>query len=93
MTVRPKVFPHVKQTSLDVDTFVDSDWAGCNATRRSTSGMAPYFLGTLITSQSRAQQTIALSSEEAELYAIGLGTSESLFIRSLLLETNLAKRD
>ena len=53
--------------------------------------MALYFLGTLITSQTRTQQTIALSSGEAELYAI-VGTSESLFIRSLLLEMNIAKR-
>ena len=50
-----------------------------------------YFLGTLITSQSRTQATVALSSGEAELYAIGLGASESLFIRSLLLESQLSK--
>ena len=50
-----------------------------------------YFLGTLITSQSRTQATVALSSGEAELYAIGLGVSESLFIRSLLLESQLSK--
>ena len=53
--------------------------------------MALYFLGTLITSQSRTQATVALSSGEAELYAIGLGVSESLFIRSLLLESQLSK--
>ena len=50
--------------------------------------MALYF-GALITSRSRTQETIALSSGEAELYAIGLGVSESLFIRSLLLESRL----
>ena len=53
--------------------------------------MALYFLGALITSQSRTQATVALSSGEAELYAIGLGVSESLFIRSLLLESRLSK--
>ena len=40
-------------------------------------------------SHSRAQQTIALSSGEAELYAIGAGAADSLFIRSLLLEACL----
>ena len=53
--------------------------------------MALYFLGTLITSQSRTQAAVALSSGEAELYAIGLGASGSLFIRSLLLESHLSK--
>ena len=52
--------------------------------------MALYFLGTLITSQSRTQATVALSNEEAHLYAIGFGVSESLFIRSLLLESKLS---
>ena len=69
---------------------MDSDWAGSATSRRSTSGMALYFLGTLNTSQSRTQATVALSSGEAELYAVGLGVSESLFIRSLLLESNLS---
>eukprot|EP00434_Breviolum_minutum_P041983 symbB.v1.2.037353.t1/scaffold5493.1/size26513/3 len=81
LTLRPKIIPHSKQTTFDIDTYVDSDWAGCATSRRSTSGMALYFLGTLITSQSRTQATVALSSGEAELYAIGLGVSESLFIR------------
>ena len=70
-------------TSLDIETYVDSDWAGCVQTRKSTSGIAIYFLGALITTQSKTQQTVALSSGEAELYAIGLGTSESLFVKSL----------
>ena len=65
MTFRPKTIPHLKQTSFDVDTYVDSGWAGCHTTRRSTSGMALYF--DLITSQSRTQQTIALSSGKAPL--------------------------
>ena len=91
LTLRPKIIPHSKQTTFDIDTYVDSDWAGCATSRRSTSGMALYFLGALITSQSRTQATVALSSGEAELYAIGLGVSESLFIRSLLLESQLSK--
>ena len=93
LTLRPKIIPHSKQTTFDIDTYVYSDWAGCATSRRSTSGMALYFLGTLINSQSRTQATVALSrsSGEAELYAIGLGVSESLFIRSLLLESQLSK--
>ena len=51
----------------------------------------PCTFSALFTSQSRTQATVALSSGEAELYAIGLGVSESLFIRSLLLESQLSK--
>ena len=46
--------------------YVDSDWAGSATSRPSTSRMALHFLGTLITSQSRTQATVALSSGEAE---------------------------
>ena len=74
LTLRPKIIPHSKQTTFDIDTYVELDWAGCATSRRSTSGMALYFLGTLIDSQSRTQATVALSSGEAELYAIGLGS-------------------
>ena len=52
-----------------------------------------FFNGCLIASQSRAQQTIATSSGEAELYSIiGLGTSECLFVKSLLIEMNITSR-
>ena len=40
----------------------------------------------------RTQGTLALSSGEAELYAIGQGVSEALFLRSMLLEAKLAKK-
>ena len=39
-------------------------------------------LGVNITSHSRTQQSAALSSGEAELYAIGSGVADSLFARS-----------
>ena len=85
----PKIRLSEKHSSLDVHTYVDSDWAGDPDTRRSTSGVANYLLGVNLQSHSRTQQTIALSSGEAELYAIGAGAADSLFIRSLLLEACL----
>ena len=48
-------------------------------------------LGTTLYTCSRTQATIALSSGEAELHAIGLGVQEALFVTSLLLEAQLAK--
>ena len=71
----------------DLNVFVDSDWAGCPTTRRSTTGFLITLLETTINYGSRTQATIALSSAEAELYAISTGAKEALLhIRNLLME-------
>ena len=79
-------------SSLDIVCYVDSDWAGCSKTRKSTSGSTAQVLGSDIIHTSRTQATVALSSGEAELYAIGQGTSEALSLKSLILEAEFAKR-
>ena len=79
-------------SSLDVVAYIDSVWAGCVRKRKSTSGASVFFIGCLLASQSRTQQTIATSSGEAELYSIGLGTSEHLFVKSLLIEVKITSR-
>ena len=76
---------------IEVATFLDSDWAGDKATMKSTSGAVIELLGTATLNFSRTQGSIALSSAEAELYAIGSGLQESLAIRHLLLEAELFK--
>ena len=78
--------------ALDINVYVDSDWAGCSKTRKSTSGSTVNVLGCNVVSTARTQGTLALSSGEAELCAIGQGVSEALFVRSMLLESKLAKK-
>ena len=79
-----------KPQALSVVTFVDSDWAGCHESRKSTTGVVVTFLlGVTIQHISRTQTTLVLSSAEAELYAIGLGVSESLFVKTLLIESRI----
>ena len=73
-------------TPIDLNIYVDSDWAGCHQTRKSTSGFLTQFLGTTIHFGSRTQAVVALSSAEAEFYGIGTGTQEGLYIRNFLLE-------
>ena len=65
--------------AVDINVYVDSDWAGCSKTRKSTSGSTVNVLGCNVVSTARTQGTLALSSGEAELYAIGQGVSEALF--------------
>ena len=57
-----------------------------------TSGSTVKKIGCNMVSAARTQGTSALSSGEAELYAIGQGVSEALFLRSMLLEAKLAKK-
>ena len=77
--------------TLDLQVYVDSDWAGCSTTRKSTSGVIITILGTCILAISRTQSTLALSSGEAEMYAIGTGSNEALYLRNFLLEARLCQ--
>ena len=66
-----------------VDTFTDSDWAGCRSTARSTSGGAVKIGFHCIKTWSTTQAVVALSSAEAELYALTKGASQALGAISL----------
>ena len=66
-----------------VVVFSDSDWAGCRATRKSTSGGGAVLGSHLVKSWARNQATVATSSGEAELYAAIKGSSELLGVQSL----------
>ena len=66
-----------------MEAYVDSDWAGCAATMRSTSGGVLTIGLHVIKSWSTTQATVALSSGEAELYAIVKGASQSLGMLAL----------
>ena len=72
-----------------ITAYVDSDWAGCKATRKSTSGGVLHFNGVCVHHYSRTQTTVALSSGEAELYALGSGVSEALGLKNFLHELGM----
>eukprot|EP00973_Karenia_brevis_P047469 6590130-Karenia_brevis.AAC.1 len=61
-----------------IDAFSDSDWAGCKSTRKSTSGGCAMIGTHLIKSWASTQNVIALSSGEAELYALTKAASQTL---------------
>jgi hypothetical protein len=69
-------------SSLEVHT--DSNWAGCKSTRKSTSGGLVAVGLHCIKAWSKTQATIALSSGEAELFAVVKGVCEALGVASLL---------
>ena len=58
------------QKPCDIMAYADSDWAGCVRTRRSTSAGLIMLGDHFIKSWSSTQQLVALSSAEAEYYAL-----------------------
>ena len=72
-----------QQPASTIDLYVDTDFAGCRETRRSTSGGVATVGGTNIKHWSKTQPTIALSSGEAELNGIGAGIAQGLGVRSI----------
>ena len=72
--------------SAKVVIYVDSDFAGCASTRKSTAGAAIMWGGKLLKAWSKTMAIIALSSGEAELGAVARGLAEGLGIRSVLAD-------
>ena len=75
-----------------IDAWVDTDYAGCKETRKSTSGgMISVGMHT-IKAWSNTQAVIALSSGEAEYYGMVRGASIALGIRSLMEDMGVKTR-
>ena len=73
--------------------YSDSDWAGDRRTGKSTSG-GLIMLGThLVKSWSRTQDSVTLSSAEAELVALGKLAMETLGVRSMCREWSIMNAD
>ena len=66
-----------------LSAYTDSDFAGCVATRRSTSGGAVLLGAHLLKHWASTQKKITLSAGEAELGAVVRGFSEALGIQSV----------
>ncbi|GJT57260.1 hypothetical protein Tco_0992314 [Tanacetum coccineum] len=65
-------------------TYADADHAGCQDTRRSTSGSAQFLGDKLISWSSKKQKSTAISSTEAEYIALFGCCAQILWMRSQL---------
>lgn len=75
---------HIKNSTLVISAFSDSDWAGCKDTRRSTTGFCT-FLGSNVASwSSKRQSTVSRSSTEAEYRALAKTSAELTWLASLM---------
>ena len=74
---------------LELKVFSDSDWAGDRDTRRSRSGGVALLAGCTVKSWSNRQATPAMSSAEAEYYAMVKASAEALGIQALAADLGL----
>ena len=67
-----------------MQVFTDSNWAGCQETRKSVSCAHYWVNSILVYTQSKTQRSIALSSCEAEFLSAVSGCAEGLYLRRLV---------
>jgi len=73
--------------------YVDSDWAGCPDSRRSTSGFVLMLNGAAISWKSKRQSVVALSTAEAEFVAASSLVQEVIYVRRLLTRLGFPQSD
>ena len=83
------VYTYRKQDIGAIDVYVDTDWAGCVKTRKSTSGGAVVLGKHTIKHWSSTHPRVSLSSGEAEFYGVVRGTGQGLGYQSLLRNLGL----
>ena len=81
-----------QEAQISLDVFTDANWAGCKASRKSTSGGAILLGSHCVRSWSKTQNTIAQSSAESELIAIVKAASEALDMMSLAEDLGMQVR-
>ncbi|GKE47866.1 putative ribonuclease H-like domain-containing protein [Tanacetum coccineum] len=71
-----------KDTDISFTAYADADHAGCQDTRRNTSGSAQFLGDKLVSWSSKKQKRTAISSTEAEYIALFGCCSQILWMRS-----------
>ena len=77
------------KSNKGLEAFVDSDWGSDPKSRRSITDYFFWLANGIISWQSKAQKTIALSSTEAEYMALSDCSRQAIWISTLLREIGL----
>ena len=75
---------YTKEAGLDLRGYVDSDWAGCLDSRKSTTGYVFILAGAPISWSSKRQQIIAISTMDAEYIAATEAAKDAVWIRNFI---------
>jgi hypothetical protein len=83
-------------TLVEVDRtlrgYVDSDYAGCPETRRSTTGYVFMLAGAPVSWASRRQNVVATATMEAEYMAAADAAKEAIWLRRIAADTGLLEQ-
>ena len=82
---RPRlVYVYRRQEIRTIDVYVDTDWAGCVRTRKSTSGGVVMLGRHCIKHWSSTQPSVSLSSGDVEFHWVVRGAGQALGYQALL---------
>jgi hypothetical protein len=73
-----------KGSTLDLIGYSDADWAGCKIDRKSTLGTCQFLGRSLVSWASKKQNSVALSTTEAEYITAGHSCAQLLWMRQTL---------
>ncbi|GJR80324.1 retrovirus-related pol polyprotein from transposon TNT 1-94 [Tanacetum coccineum] len=79
-----------KDTAMALTAYADADHAGCQDTRRSTSGSAQFLGDKLVSWSSKKQTSTSISSTKAEYIAMSGCCAQILWMRSQLSDYGFA---
>jgi hypothetical protein len=71
-------------STFDLIGYSDADWTGCKINRKSTSGTCQFLRRSLVSWASKKQNSVALSTAEAEYIATGHCCAQLLWMRQTL---------
>jgi len=71
------------QNTMHLHGYCDSDWASCQVSRKSLSGYCILLGSSLISWKSKKQESVSLSSCEAEYRAINKAQAEIIWLHQL----------
>ena len=70
-------------SGVDLEFYVDSDFASRDTNRRSVPGGVVMYAGVYVSFFSRTQKIVTLSSTEAEYVALATGIKETIFFKGI----------
>jgi hypothetical protein len=79
-----------KGAPFELIGYSDSDYAGCKVDRKSTSGTCQFLGRSLVSWSSKKQNSVALSTAEAEYIAAGSCCAQLLWMRQTLKDFNIS---
>jgi hypothetical protein len=72
--------------NINITAYTDADWGGDYQDRKSTTGYLTKINGATISWATKKQQTVALSTAEAEYMGVSAGVQELLWIKQFISE-------